>query len=447
MKKYNRMIKMLLTSAICASMLVGCNSQSTDSNVTTAAKETMENDVVNVEENPEKEDSANVTELTFMIWDSNQQAGMETMAADFTEKNPNIKVNVEVTPWDEYWTKLQAGATGGQMADVFWMHPEQVYTFAEGNALLNLSERIPSSTIDLTKYPEYITGDFKVDGVQYAIPKDYSTMGLWYNKDLFDAAGVAYPNDTWTWDDWKDAAAKLTDQNKGVYGMLAQCSSQDYYYNLIWKNGTDVITEDETDSLYDDPKTIEAIQYAVSFINAGYSPSTADQASTTALQYFESGKAAMLTGGSWLAAELTGIDGLNCDVAPLPQSIQRGSICGGMGYSASAFTEHPDEAWRFLEYLGSYDANVIQSESGAAISAYADSQDAWVKGFPSINAQIFVDASEYGYSTQYCQSRKDWVTMEEDTMAQIFAGNLDVEDGCKQLAAQIQEVLNEYKAE
>lgn len=430
MKKYNRIFAAVCTAVTCIGLLGGCGSDGAAQSSGTAADLT--------------EETSGGAELSFIHWDANQQAGMQAMADDFMKNNPDIKIKVEVTPWDEYWTKLQASATGGSMPDVFWMHPEKVYTYVEGSALMDLTDKIADSNIDLSNYPKYIGEDFNVDGSQWAIPKDYSTMGLWYNKDLFDAAGVSYPDDTWTWDDWYEAAGKLTDTENGIYGMLAQCNSQDYYYNLIFANGSDIIDEMETDSLYDETKTIEAIEYAVSFIEAGYAPSTADLASTTALQYFESGRAAMLTAGSWYAVELTNIDGLNCDVAPLPKQAQRGSICGGMGYSIAANTKYPEEAWKFVEYLGSYEANVIQAESGAAISAFEGSQDAWVKGFPDINAQVFVDAQEYGYSTQYCQTRVEWTTMEEDIMAQVFSGAITAQDGCMQLAAQVQEVLDEH---
>jgi multiple sugar transport system substrate-binding protein len=436
MKRYSKVISLVLTLLLCITMAAGCSSASGGKGETATSGDS--DDTSNSTEGT----SGEKVNLTFAIWDANQQAGMEAMAEAFTKENPNITVKVEVTPWDQYWTKLNAAATGGNMPDIFWMHPEQIYNYVEGNALMNLSDKIADSDIDLANYPKFIGDDFNIDGVQYGIPKDYSTIGLWYNKDLFDAAGVAYPDDTWTWEDWTSAAEKLTDKDKGVYGMLAPSNSQNYYYNLIWQNGSDVINADETDSLYDDPKTIEAIKYAVSFIEKGFSPTTEDFANTTPDQYFESGKAAMITAGSWMATEYLAIDGLNVDVAPMPKNVQRGSVCGGMGYSIAANTDHPEEAWKFVDYLGSLDANLIQSKSGAAISAYTGSQEPWAEGFPDINAQVFIDAADYGYSTQYVKSRRDWVTLEEDIMTQIFTGSIGVEDGCKQIADQVQAILD-----
>lgn len=78
-----------------------------------------------------KEDSGEVT-LTFALWDKLQKDGMEQMAAAFEKENPGIKIKVEMTPWDQYWTKMQASGAGDTLPDIFWMHPEQVYEYANG---------------------------------------------------------------------------------------------------------------------------------------------------------------------------------------------------------------------------------------------------------------------------------------------------------------------------
>lgn len=383
------------------------------------------------------------TNLTFQIWDKNQQKGMEEIAAAFTEENPDIKVSVEVTPWDQYWTKLQAAATGGGMADIFWMHPDQVFNFAEGDAMLDLTDYVKDNNVDLSKFPEYIVKGFEIDEKQLAIPKDYSTLGLWYNKDLFDKAGISYPDDSWTWDTWMEAAEKLTNKDEGVYGMVAPADGQNFWYNLVWQNGSDIISEDGKKIMLNDPKTVEAIKYGVSFIDKGYSPTTSDFANTTPDQYFESGKAAMITAGSWMANEYLSIEGLNIDVAPMPKNVDRGSVSSGMGYAIAANTKHPEEAWKFLEFAASKEANLIQAESGAAIPALEDTQQPWVDSFEAINAQVFVDAESYGHNLMYVPTRAAWVGTEQDYMLRIFSQEIGVEEGCKEMAEQIQSEIDE----
>ena len=70
--------------------------------------------------------NAGQTKLTFQIWDNTQKSAMEAMAAAYTQKNPNVQIDVQVTSWAEYWTKLEAAATGGSLPDIFWMHTDEI---------------------------------------------------------------------------------------------------------------------------------------------------------------------------------------------------------------------------------------------------------------------------------------------------------------------------------
>lgn len=121
------------------------------------------------QKNEEKNKKEDVT-LTFAIWDKLQKDGMEQMASAFEEKNPGIKIKVEMTPWDQYWTKMQAAGTGNTLPDIFWMHPEQVYKYAEGGKIMDLTELIEnSSNVDLNKFPQNVNDDFNVNGKQYGM--------------------------------------------------------------------------------------------------------------------------------------------------------------------------------------------------------------------------------------------------------------------------------------
>ncbi|MCC9850777.1 extracellular solute-binding protein, partial [Streptococcus agalactiae] len=104
---------------------------------------------------------------------------------------------------------------------------------------------------------------YNIKGEQYAIPKDYDTIGLWYNKKMFDAAGVSYPDETWDWNKLKEAAKKLTKPDGSQYGFLAPLHNQEGYYNFVYQNGGTIITKDKK-SGYDDPKTVEALKYYLS---------------------------------------------------------------------------------------------------------------------------------------------------------------------------------------
>ena len=138
--------------------------------------------------------------ITINIWDANQQEGIQEICNDWTAQgNPEVKV--EVIDWDNYWTLLEAGASGGELPDVFWMHSDYAQIYMENDVLLDLTEYIEKDGIDLGQYYPDITAIYQSDGKTYALPKDHDTIALLYNKALFDEAGVDYPTYDWTYED------------------------------------------------------------------------------------------------------------------------------------------------------------------------------------------------------------------------------------------------------
>lgn len=194
------------------------------------------------------------------------------MADEFEGKNPGIKIDIQVTGWSDYWTMLEAAATGGSLPDTFWMHSNEIYRYASNGMLMDLTDKInKSDDVKLSNYPEGLVKIYNLNNKQYAIPKDYDTIGLWYNKTMFDKAGISYPDETWNWDKLYEAAKKLTTGDGKQYGFLAPLHNQEGYYNFVYQNGGTIITDDKV-SGYDNPKTIEAMKYYVRFVSEGLSP-------------------------------------------------------------------------------------------------------------------------------------------------------------------------------
>ena len=195
--------------------------------------------------------------LSVSIWDNNQLPGLRSIMEDFTNET-GIPVDIQVVPWDQYWTLLEAGAQGGTLPDVFWMHSTYSQRFMRNDMLLDLTDRIAQSdVIDPDNYYQDVLGLYQYDGKTYAIPKDYDTIALWYNKTMFDEAGISYPDETWTWETLADAAAKLTNKEKNIYGFASPAAyNQDGYYNLIYDMGGYILNEDKSASGWDAPETI-----------------------------------------------------------------------------------------------------------------------------------------------------------------------------------------------
>lgn len=134
--------------------------------------------------------------LEVRIWDGAQLEGLQTIADGWTQQT-GIAVNIQTMNWDEYWTLLEAGASGGEMPDVFWMHSNVAEMYMSNNILLDLNSYIEASDdIDLNNYYQDIVNLYNWDGTQYALPKDHDTIALIYNKTIFDEYNVAYPDET-----------------------------------------------------------------------------------------------------------------------------------------------------------------------------------------------------------------------------------------------------------
>lgn len=388
--------------------------------------------------------SGNVT-LTYSIWDKNQQPGMEAIAKAFHEKNPNITVNVEVTPWDQYWTKLDAGASGGSLPDIFWMHPNSYLKFADSGMLMDLTDKIKDSKdMSMDNFPKDIVNLYTDNGKNFAIPKDYDTIGLWYNKTLFDEKGIPYPDETWDWNKLLEVSQKLTDPSKGVYGFIAPKDGQQGYYNFIPQNGGYVLSPDKKKSGFDSPEAKAAIQWDVDLsLKYKVSPTQQQFADTSFGQYFESGKAAMGLFGSWMVSEFKANDYVakNCNVAVIPHGKQKATVINGLGNVASAKTKNPDAAWKFLEFMGTKEANTLQAENGAAIPAFKGTEQPWIDFTKNFNVKVYPQMLDYAVINPNSKTAPKWTAAENDILSKVWAGQLSVEDGCNQLAKQMNDFL------
>lgn len=386
--------------------------------------------------------------LSVSIWDSNQEAGLKEIMDDFTAKT-GIKTKISVVKWDEYWTMLEAGAQGGSLPDVFWMHSNESERYMSNDMLLDLTDKIADSdAIDPENYPDDIWGLYTYDEKYYAVPKDVDTIALWYNKTLFDEAGLDYPTADWTWDDVTEAAKKLTKDDGSQYGLgMRNDNNQAGYYNLIYDNGGTVISDDKTKSGWDDEKTIAAMQTLEGWIKDGVIPSLETMSENNEDVLFEAGKIAMTCQGSWMLAAFKENEytAANCDCVELPKNAETGrrsSIYNGLGWAAAANTEHPDEAWQLIEYLGSEEAQKKQAELGVTMSAYKGTSDAWANS-ADFNLQAYLNMMDDMVIRPYSKSTVTWENEDNEILKSVYTGDLTMEEACKQMADQMNEKLAE----
>lgn len=384
------------------------------------------------------------TTLAVGIWDENQRAGLQEIMDDFAAES-GIKAEIQVVDWVNYWTQLAAGASGGELPDVFWMHSNESQRYMDNGMLMDLTDRIEKSDkIDLSKYPEDIVKLYQLDGKQYAIPKDIDTIAVWYNKAMFDAAGVEYPKPDWTWDDFYEIAVKLTDKEKETYGLvIAPDNNQAGYYNVIYDYGGYVISDDKKTSGMDDPKTIEAMKFVDKLVKDTMPPLqliTENKEDGLLLN----GKVAMALQGSWMLPAYKSNDFAveNFDIQVLPNyNGKRISIYNGISWTAAANTTKPEEAWQLIEYMGTQEAQQKQAELGVTMSAYENTSDAFVNSFDKFNLNAYLDMMNDMVIRPYSRDTVTWEGKFIEHMTSVWGGTEEMEDACKAIAAEMNDTL------
>ena len=370
--------------------------------------------------------------LRFVIWDEHQLAMQQQLASEFMAMNPHIMIDIDVIPWADYWTAVQTAVAGGDAHDVLWMNGPNLALFASNGILLPISDRIDRDGYDLSAYPQSLVDLYTHDGMLYGLSKDFDTIGLYYNVEMFDAAGLDYPDDTWTWDDLKNAARALTTDD--VWGFAATLWAQMVVFDLIGQNGGQVLSDDGMHVLYGTPEACEALQFLYSFHEEGLSPDQVTLDTTNQWDLFSSQRVAMMYEGSWLARAWADLE-FPVNVAPLPVGKQRSNIIHGLAYVIVESTEHPEQAWEFVKYLGSEEAHIIQSSMGAVISSRAGTQQLWVDSFgDEMDVQVLLDEVPYAKPFPVARAPLAWEDEAKQVLLDAFRGNLSFPEACAMAA-------------
>ncbi len=362
-------------------------------------------------------------ELEMNYWMSEQESGIQAAIDAFNDSQDEIHVNASTVPWGQYWDKLVTGLPAGSAPDIFSINALNVRDYAKNGYLLDISSLFEDGSVDLSKFPQHVIDTHTVNGILWGIPKDFDSIAVFYNKDMFDAAGVEYPADDWTWDDFIEIAKALTDADSGVYGAAIPASGQEACYDYIFGNGGQVFDENGA-CVVNSPEAAEALQKLQDGILVeGVSPSVEDQVETAPDAMFQSGMIAMTFGGSWNLGTYAEAFGDSLGIAPLPIMKERKTISHCLSWVGASSTKHPEEVKKFLAYLGSYDAQALTAD--VVIPAYEGCDALWAAKFEGYNTEAFLGAANQGWAVPLPAADKN--TQEifvnfDNYMAEILSG-------------------------
>lgn len=309
-----------------------------------------------------------VVELTFMGWEASpmETASVTNGIKIFEELHPNIKVTyTSGLSGTEYTAKLLSSAASNTLPDIMFMQSTDYRTFASKGIIMDITDRFDTE-FPLSDFIDSSAQIMDINGKVYGVSSCTVMPIIYYNKDIFDAAGIEYPssdpNDCWTIDEFRDIAKKLTtDEIYGCYGF----ESDGMWPALTNANNGHYFSEDYTAANFDTKENREVFEVIKALrVEDGSAPdaATLESVGMSAAQMLQTGKVAMLCDGSWALQELAAT-GMNLGMAPLPSFANASSSGQAHLHCISAKTSHPEEAWEFIKFLSGeeYQGDLIRS--------------------------------------------------------------------------------------
>lgn len=306
---------------------------------------------------------------------------LDATIAAFEASHPDIKVTYETASFNDYFTKLQTVIAAGQAPDAFELNYENFVSFASKGALADLAPLMAADTgFSTSIYNPTALAAFNEGGKQYGLVESFSNVVLFYNKDLFDKAGVGYPTAEWTWKDELAAAQKLTDPATGVWGDFAPIQFWEFY-KTIAQNGGAMFNADKTEVTLDSAANVEALQWMVDKVAKYHvTPSDTEMGGQGDGDLFKAGKIAMLRTGIWMFGDFAANAKFNWDIALEPGNTNKAHHFFANGVAVSATSANQQAAYEWLKFLtSSKEAVEIRIKAGWELPAVSD--PAYVQGY------------------------------------------------------------------
>lgn len=383
--------------------------------------------------------------VTINIWSvdgANGRAGIaDTYSAEFDALNDDIDIEYRIVPFDELVSETLRAFAIGQAPDIINFDNPDFPLFSSRGAMLDITDRVENS--DVINADRYFAGPLNSvmwDGRIFGVPKYANTIALYYNKDMFNAAGIDNPPETFT--ELAEFAAKLSDPANNVYGLTWSARAGEegtfQFLPIIQMSGGS-FTNVNTDG------AIETLNLLKGLIDDGYaSQDVLSMGQWDSTGTFNSGNAAMAISGDWEINRMLDSTDLDWGLALLP-TIEKGgtrsSALGGYNWGIMSSTEHPDEAFRVLEYFANQDSRLV--EEFGRVPARTD------LAIPSTG----IDAKDAALATfqeqmEFAQPRgphPEWQKISKpiyDAIQSALTGQMSAKDALDQAQAAIEGVIN-----
>ncbi|NMB43813.1 MAG: sugar ABC transporter substrate-binding protein [Clostridiales bacterium] len=364
--KLKKLLGLLLALTMVMSLLAGCGSdgekEPDETKVTEGTGETKDTET----EDKETEGDVEGAEISLSVWNEPHKDDALNMYLA-AEKATGVKINVNVIPETEYSSKLnQMVATGDDSIDIYIVWENDISNFAQAKGIDPLDDYLSGSSIDSNDFIDAVANLTDGLGATYGLPWCAATEILYYNQDMFDEAGLEYPNNDWAYNDFLVAAEKLTklnaDGTTDIYGFDLP-NLQTWWAGIGIKG--DQIYDPATGKLVIGDGAVSFIKDCADMAEKGVMPVPSSDTSDN----FGSGKAAMSWQGSWMIGSYA--DGLdfNWDIATIPTAAKKYNTLHTGFYTINSNSKNKEAAWKVIEFLMGEEGQRINSQASGNPSA------------------------------------------------------------------------------
>jgi multiple sugar transport system substrate-binding protein len=348
--------------------------------------------------------------INYWLWDANQLPAYQACADAFHTANPSVTVKITQYGWDSYWAKITNGFTSGTGPDVFTDHLSKYPEYVNKQQILSISDALTADKVKTDIYqPGLLSLWTAQDGKIYGLPKDFDTVGVFYNETMATAGGftpASLAKLTWNSKDggtFQKAVAHLTIDKSGKRGDEAGFNPKSVKtYGLALEDGSAGNGQTQwspftggtgwtytdknpwgTHYNYDQAKFQDTMTWYRSFITKGYMPSQDKVIGIDTGAQLAAGNYAMAVEGDWNTSSYTALKGVKIGIAPVPMNSEgkRASMFNGLADSINASTKNQAASIKWVEFTGSAACQDLVAAKAVVFPAIPSSTDKAIAAF------------------------------------------------------------------
>lgn len=399
-----RIFSLVMVTIFCFTFLIsGCgNTDSKNaSSSTNASGSTSAEASTTANANTANTDKEPVTlDFTYFANAGPETEAWDDVIAKFEKDNPNIKINKQIVPsGDKYWESIDTRIAGKQYPDIarFWLN--KMGKYASAGALLDITSMIDKSSVD-DLFPAF-KASVVFDDRLYGMPHHTDTMAIFYNKTLFDKAGLSVPNSidkAWSWDEFLNASRNVKAKTGVKYAFSIRWTKNCPHRALpfLYMNGGSLVNSDMSKAAINNQQGIEFLQYIETWIKEGLIANSSPKSADNVEEMFANGVIAMVLTGNYMMSYFDTNMKDEWGVTYMPQvNGKSGSDLGGNAIAAFAGSKHPEEAAKFVEYVTNAENSKIFSEAANFLSVRRSTSEKGLN-YESHNEEMKLFAEQVG---------------------------------------------------